>query len=352
MAYTEILSNHGITQTQWDTDVYFEYIRKSFWLTFAGKNPANVIQTKTQLQKDAGDTIVFELVAELEGGIVTGNTKGIGNEGRYQIFKDSVTVDNIRVLSKLEDIPMSEQRSGLNLLNLSRSRITRKAKLRVDDEITTQLSDDSSGRTRARYLYGTADSNWNATHATALQAVDNTADQLTLKSMSMCKRKALNIGQTVAAQAKVTPIMTKRSEKELEEWFIYVANPLAIRDLVENDATFTNRQLNIPPTSNKNNILFTGSDFLGAHNGILIYEYEGMNLVSSTIQVSHNMLLGAQALVYGIAQTGKFGEEFTDIKHDVSHELHEIRGVKKAVFNRSTEEDHGVVHHFTAAVSD
>jgi hypothetical protein len=57
-------------------------------------------------------------------------------------------------------------------------------------------------------------------------------------------------------------------------------------------------------------------------------------------------------------QTSKFSEDtIQDLGHDYVAELHEIRGIGKIVFNRSsvsgeTNEDNGVIHVITAAVSD
>lgn len=349
-SYVEILNSHGISQTQWDTKVYYEYIRMAFWPLFIGKGEMSVIQLKTDLSKDQGDTLIFELVGELEGGVVEGNATGIGNEGSFQIYTDSVVVNNKRILVRLDDIPMSVKRSGLPLLNIAKGRLARKAKIEFDLNITTALTDTSRGRVRDRYLYGAVDSNWDATHATALTSIDDTADQLTLKSISKAKRKATS--PQTADVPKIMPTMVRGTPKTLEEWYVYVGHDRPIRDLVENDATFTNRQLNIPPESNRNNVLFTGRHFKGSHDGVLIYEYEGIPLVTSTIVCAHNLLLGAQAAGYAVGQNSKYAQEGIDLGMGMRAHIHEIRGIRKMVFNESNAQDHGVIHHFTSAVAD
>lgn len=351
-SYVEILTSHGITQKQWDTKVYYEYLRKLFWFLFMGKEESAIIQVKTQLQKGKGDTIVFELVGELQGGTVLGNATGIGNEGSFDIFIDSVTIDNVKHLVRIDDIEMSQQRSGLDLLNLGKSRLTTKQKVYVDEAITAKLSDRTSGRVQGRYLYGKLDSNWDTTHATALDTIDNTDDQLTLKSISKAKRKARYPGSVDLP--KIMPTMVQGNAKRLVEWFLYVGHGISIRDLVENDATFTNRQLNIPPEPNSKNPLYTGSSFKGSHDGVLIHEYDGILLEVNTnsVQCAHNLLLGAQAAAWAIGQGVKFDLEYVDHKHVASMEVHEIFGIEKLVFNTPNAEDHSVVHHYTAAVDD
>ena len=99
-------------------------------------------------------------------------------------------------------------------------------------------------------------------------------------------------------------------------------------------------------------MIFSGSSFKGAYDGILIYEYDRINLISSTIQVAHNMLLGAQAAAMVWGQRPKFGEEFSDLGHAVSYEIHEISHVDKIYFTRTNGVDNGKVSVFAAAVAD
>ena len=186
------------------------------------------------------------------------------------------------------------------------------------------------------------------THATALQNIDNTADQLTASMISVAKRKALI---PVNATAMVRPMRTKMG-KSYEEWFCFVGHPLSIRDLTENDAAFRNAQLLLPPGNRQDSVLFQGRSFKGSWNGVLVYEFDRLSLVSSTIQCSHNFLLGAQAAAVVWGQRSKFGEEESDVGHDRTYELHEIRGISKLYFDRGTPEDHGYVHVFAAAVAD
>jgi hypothetical protein len=203
-------------------------------------------------------------------------------------------------------------------------------------------------------LYGAADSNWNATHATALTNIDNTADKLTTNMIRIGKRKATI---PVNATAKVRPMRVKTG-MNFEEWYVFVGHPYSIRDLVDNDAAYRNAQLLLPPGANRESPLFTGSAFRGSYDGVLIYEYDRIELVSSTIQVSHNFLMGAQALAVCWGQMPKFGQDEEDIGHDVIYEIHEIRGMSKIVYNRNADdssisnENNGVVQIFAAAVAD
>lgn len=348
MAYTEVLTDNGLTEEKWDNKLFREYIDQMWWKHLMGTSSNAVIQVKNQLTKGPGDAITIGLRGRVQGGKVTGNNQGIGNEGSLEFYNQRIVIDNVRHLLKFKDVPMSNKRVGFDILTEGKDGLTEKSQEDLEDQITTDLSDTSNGRVQGRYLYGAADSNWNSTHSTALTAVDNANDQLTTNMMRIAKRKATI---PVNATAKIRPMKVKMGKK-LEQWYVFVGHPYSLRDMFDNDAAWKNAQLNIPPGTNMSSPIFTGSSFKGSYDGILIYEYERTNLVSSTIQVSHNFLLGAQAHAVVWGQRSKFGEEFTDLKHDVTYETHEIRGSSKLYFNRATVEDQGVVHVFAAAVSD
>ncbi len=348
MAVTIIGTGDSVTNEQFDASIFREYVQQVWWKNFMGAGANSIIQVKNDLTKKPGDSITINLRGKMQGGKVTGSNKGIGNEGRVDFFGQRITVDNVRHLVKIQDRPMSQKRVGFSIDVESRDSLIEKATIDLDEEITLQLSDTATGRVRGRYLYGAVDSNWNATHATALQNVDDSADQLTTNIMRIAKRKAQI---PVNATAKIRPMKIKNG-KNMEAWYVFVGHQYSLRDMFDSDTAWKNAQLNIPPMANAQSPLFTGSSFKGAYDGILIYEYERINLISSTIQVSHNFLLGAQAAAVVWGQRSKFGQEESDIGHDISHETHEIRGVAKLAFDRSTVEDQGVVHVFAAAVAD
>lgn len=352
MAYTEVLSTHQITPEQWESGIFSEYLGQVFWSSMMGTSTNAVIQVKDDLTKAAGDAINIGLRSQLQGGKVTGNNKGIGNEGKVEFYNQRIVIDNVRHLVKFEDVPMTQQRTAFNVLNEGREALIEKAAWNLEDDITSALTTIGTERVRGRYLYGAADSNWNATHATALTAVDNAADQLTVSMINVAKRKALIPNN---ATARIRP-MRVSTGTNVEEYYAFVGHTLALRDLVENDAQWKNAQLNLPPSANRQSPLFTGNRFKGQYNGVLLYEYDRMPLISSTIQCAHNLLLGAQAGACVWGQRSKFGEEQSDIGHDISYETHEIRGDTKMVFNRDehggTNEDHGLVNVFSAAVAD
>ena len=350
MAYVEILTDNGLTVEQWDSDIFEEYLGQLWWKNLMGTSEDSVIQVLEDLTKSPGDAITVGLMGEMQGGKVTGNSKGKGNEGRVDFFNQRIVVDNIRYLIKIEDIPMTQKRVGFDVLQKAKRALVTKSRLGLEDDITTALTTIGAERVRGRYLYGAADSNWDSTPATALATIDATNDVLTAAMIDIAKRKATI---PVNATAKIRPMMVKVG-KNFEEWFVFVGHTYAIRDLVNSDAAFRNAQLLLPPNANRDSVLFTGSSFKGSWNGVLIYEYENLPLYTNTnsVQCAHNLLLGAQAAAVVWGQRSKFGEEEEDLGHDRIYETHEIREESKLIFNRSTTEDNGLVNLLSAAVAD
>lgn len=352
MSYVEILTDNGLTVEQWEDSIFTEYLSEMQFANFTGEGPTAIIQVKEQLAKQDGDAVTIGMRGQINGGLVTGNSKGVGNEGTMEFYNQRITIDNTRRLVKIENVRMSEKRVAFGVLKQARAALTEVFKEDLENDLVSALTDTASGRVRGRYLYGAADSNWNATHATALANVDSTNDRLTTDAVEIMKRKATI---PVNALARIRPFKVKGG-KNVEQWFSLWGHSYNMRDLRKYDAAWVNAHLNIPPQAMGDSPIYSGSWFKGAWEGVLLYEYDRMPLLAGTgassIQTSHSILCGAQAAAIVWGQRSKFGEESQDVGHTRVYELHEIRGIQKLVFSRSTPEDNGVVHGFFSAGAD
>jgi len=347
MAYVEVLTGNGLTVKKWNKTLFREYVMAAYWSRFSGSNANAAVHIVEDLQKQPGDSVTLGLRTKLQGGIVTGSATGVGNEGTFNLVNEQISVDNVRVLAKIKDRLMTQRRVNFNILMEAKMAIVDASQERYDQEITTELSSTDNGRVRGRYLYGITDSNWNATHATALTAIDNTSDKMSTTMLEIAKRKAQI---PINATAKIRPIRVVRKNGKIE-WYTAHLHPYAARDLSQ-DPAWRNAHINIPPQANSNSPIYTGSEYMGSWKGIHVYEYEGLQLLPSTIQVATNLFMGAQAIGVAWAMRSKFSEEFTDHGYQVSYNSGEIRGMERLVFNRDTEEDQGLIHLYSAGVAD
>lgn len=285
----------------------------------------------------------MQLRAKLSGNGVSGSTSLKGAEEDLVFYDQRLVVDTIRhgVLLKGE---MSEKRVAFDLRNQAREALVDWASDKLRKDLVTALTNTAVGRDRSRYLYGVTDANWNATHATALATVDATNDKLTTTAISRAKRKALLEGAR-----KVRPFTIKDGNK-VEEVFVLFAHPYAVRDLLA-DADFKALNTYIP-TKMGDSVLVHGQRYKGMWDGVMIFETEMPLLTgvgTSGINVSHNVLCGAQAMAVTWGKRTNYKEDVDDYGHSNGFAIDEIRGVSKLVFNNI---DHGVVNMFNAAVAD
>lgn len=348
MAYVDIPTSHGLTQEQWEAQLYQEYLGEFPFFSLMGTSSDAVIQVKDDLVKKPGDAITIGIRGKLIGEGVTGNSTLKGNEEDMSFYHQRITIDEFRHGVALRG-KMSQKRVAFNLRNEAKLALKDWLMEKTENDLITALTDTSVGRAQGRYLYGAADSNWNATHATALGNVDNTSDKLTTAIVSIAKRKA-QIGS--ANGVRMRPFKVTEKGKNLTEKFIMFVHPFSARDL-KTDSTWQNHQRDLAVAGMKDSIPWvSGSNFLGEWDGVYIYSYDRVPLVASTIQVSHNLLLGAQAAAVVWGERTAWEEDIDDYKHKHGFSVGEVRGVSKLVFDRSTAEDNGVVNVFAAAVAD
>src|SRR5690349_19296809 len=131
MSYTEVLTSHGVTVSQWEDRIAAEYIGQLWMKNVMGPSQDAIIQVKSDLTKGPGDAINFGIRSQMKGGYVSGNTFGLGNEGRVEFYNQRTVIDNIRHLVRFDDVPMSQKRVGWDLLNQGREALVEKARIRL-----------------------------------------------------------------------------------------------------------------------------------------------------------------------------------------------------------------------------
>src|SRR5947209_4386911 len=119
MAYTQILTGHSLTASQWDASIAQEYLQQLWFAHVMGPSSDAVVQVKMDLAKKAGDAITIGIRSQLKGGHVTSNSKALGNEGRVDFYGQRIVIDNDRQVVKVEDVPMSQKRTTCRSLSMT-----------------------------------------------------------------------------------------------------------------------------------------------------------------------------------------------------------------------------------------
>jgi N4-gp56 family major capsid protein len=362
---------------QWDDNYFVEYIRGNRLARYMGTDENAIVQVKEVLTKKPGDTIYFELVNRLQGAGKKNNQTLQGFEEDLSQRSWPLTVNLYRhgvVVAEYE-----EQATAIDLRNAGKSVLmnwsleqTRDrfiAALGSKDAVAAGAGQGSGGTgnsstfqstnatalntwvldNKDRVLFGAANSNWNATFATALATVDSTNDKLSASAVSVMKRLAKN------ASPKIRPIKVNGDE----EWYVMFAGSEPFRDLKLDTNIVQSRQYALDRGTD--NPLFTDGDIIW--DGVIVREIPELSQNkwlaqgTSSIDVGEVYLCGAQALGYGLAQRWNTRTQEMDYKTKNGIAIQQIYDVGKIQFgtgatDTSTLKDNGVLTGFFSAVGD
>jgi N4-gp56 family major capsid protein len=304
----------GLTPIQWSSDFFVEYIRSNQFTPYFGTTMDAMIQLRTDLTREPGDSVVFPTVRSLVGAGVTGNAVLEGNEEILNARSLKVPVGVIRHAVAVSQ--WDEQKSVIDLLNAARQVLKNWAmnKLRADIILSlgavtadgdVQISYAAATAAQRntwlvnnsdRVLFGASKSNNTGVYATSLTNIDNTADKLTAAQITLAKR----IART--ASPKIRPIRVNDDE----EWYVMFVPSMVFRDLMLDPVIINSLQY--AWNRGSDNPLFTAGDIL--YDGIIIREIPELPTIpdvgaGATVDAGASYLCGAQALGIAWAQRTK-----------------------------------------------
>jgi N4-gp56 family major capsid protein len=384
MAETALSS--ALEKQVWSKDYLAEYVRESGFLPYMGRKKTSVICTMYELASEAGKTLNIPLITKLNAAGVRGSGVLDGKEEQLGNYNCAISVDWIRNAVK---VPKSTSyKTEIDLLNAGRDmlKLWSADTLRADmikymagptvttssipavDIVDTDGNVVVTGATAANYntwsaansdriLYGAATSNYSATHATGLGAVDSTNDKLTVAQISLAKRMAKN----------ASPAIRPFRLEDGREYFVMFVGARAFRDL-KTDSNMTNANRDARARENNgmdNNPLFQDGDLI--IDGVIIRQIEEISTLITTssifatagngsIPVEPGFLCGQQAM--GVA----WGQEpmpITDMTADYKFRpgvaIEELRGIAKLHFgtgSSSASKQQGIVTVYSSGVAD
>lgn len=343
---------------QWADDEFYEYVRKNRFQRYMGNSENNIIQTKFELTKEAGDAVTFALVTALSGDGVEDDATLEGNEEALGNYGCKVTIHQLRhgvVVGKYERIKtkvdlLKAARTMLKLWNMAKLRDLFIARLQspVVDGLTTYAAATEAQKDawvvannpaagNKRILCGAATSNLTTDHSAGLANIDGTADDLHQDIVRMIKRLVM------AASPGIRPVVVG----EDDERFVLFAGSIPFRDLEANMDTVLS---NADYRGEKNHIFKGGDLKIG---NVIVHEVPEIPSISGvgagSIDVQPTFLCGAQALLLAWGQQMQVHTDKFDYGNKRGVAVEEIRGCKKASFNSK---QHGVGTAYVSAVGD
>src|SRR5262249_15181736 len=130
-------ARQGLTPIQWSSDFWVEYLRENQFTPYFGTTMDAMIQLRTDLTRNPGDTVVFPTVRNLVGAGVTGNTVLEGNEEILNARSLNVVVSVIRHAVAVSQ--WDEQKSVIDLLNAEKQVWKNWAANKLRSDIITSL---------------------------------------------------------------------------------------------------------------------------------------------------------------------------------------------------------------------
>lgn len=334
-----------------------------------GEDDNNIIQLKTDLMKDAGDTITMPLTAKLTGTGVSGDEELAGNEEAISSYSKSVGIDQkrfgVRLKGKLDErkVAYAMRTDAKNKLKIRLTEFLERQIFLKLGGVTNVLVNDINGTTVA------ADCAWSNT-PTFIPDADEAAGS---GNRYICANASGT--DALAATDLITPTLISRARIKAKlstpkiqplrikgkDYFVMWIHPWQAYDL-RNNAQFAQAQREAMPRGDDNPI-FTSA--LGVWDGVIIYEHEYVPFLD--VSVAGNsfrgsgtgtvcavdcfraLLCGRQAGVWAKCQ-GENGwvEETFDYKNKVGFATSMIGGIDKIMFNSK---EYGVIAVDTAATS-
>lgn len=360
MATTTIPFGDPKAVKRWSADLAVDVRKKSYFeARFIGTSENSVIQRKTELESDAGDTISFDLSVHLRGKPTYGDNRVEGKEENLRFYTDKVIIDQVRH-SVSAGGRMSRKRSAHNIRRIARDRLGDYFYKFTDELLFIYLSgarginldfiEDTSYTGFAgnplevpdtdHILYGGA-----ATSKASLAATDIMSPLVIEHAME----KAAMMQAENPETANMVPVNIDGGEH-----YVCVMSEYQATDMrTASGGSWIDYQKAAAGAEGRNNPIFKGG--LGMINNTVLHKHRnvirfGDYGTGGNVQAARALFMGRQAgvIAYGTANGMRFDwqEEMKDYDNEPSIAAGFIAGIKKARFNNK---DFGVISIDTAA---
>jgi N4-gp56 family major capsid protein len=347
MTQTVIPFGDPRAQKKWSSQLFIDKAKKSYFdRKFVGEGENNVIQRKTEVESDAGDTIQFDLSVQLRGKPVRGDNRVKGTEENLKFFSDEVKIDQIRHPVSAGG-RMSRKRTAHNLRSIARDRLSDYWAQYIDElyfiylagarGVNQDFIEDTTYAGHAgnpieapdagHILYGGA-----ATSKGTLTAADKMSRVLIEKAQTAARMMRAQ-DPTTANMQPVTVNGESRYVILMSAWQEY--------DLRTSDAAgWLEMQKAAAAAEGRDNPIFKGG--LGMLGNTVLHSHESVvrfndGGAGANLPVSRALFMGRQAAVVAHGTAGglrfMWQEEVDDYGNEPVVNAGTIIGIKKARFN-------------------
>lgn len=295
----------GIAKKVYDEKVFRDTKKATFFGSMMGEGPDSLIQVKTDLNGERGDTIYFNLRMRLSGSGVTSGQILEGNEERLTAYNDSVVLERYRHAVR-DDGEMTRQRAAYD--------VDAESELALKDwgsEKIDQLIFDALLTTATKVFYLNSSGVVSAgSAATAKAGLHATNSKLTLDFITAVSTWAMTGGNR--SYVPIRPVKV-----DGRSYVVVLVHPDNLYDL-EVSSDWKNA-CNYAKERGDDNPLFKGAIAI-TWNGAIIKPHENVPIATdgggSTVAWSKCVLMGAQAGVWAWGKRPKLIKDTFDYEEE------------------------------------
>lgn len=354
----------------WQKQLYADVIDGLYFTEngLMGTDKNNIIQIKTDLMKEAGDTITFGLTYKLDGDGVDGDAELEGNEEEIEAYSDSISITQkrnaVRLKGKLDEkINAYNMRTDAkdHLKTWLQELIERQIFLKLGGVRNTTLVDVNGRAYSTACLWSNSPAvipaaDENAGYGNRYLCANYTAGTTQLQSTHIMTPALITRAKTKAklARPKILPLRINGKDH-----YVMFLHPWQANDL-KNNAVFMSAQRDAGVRGDENKI-FTGA--LGVWDNVILFEHEYVPFLDisvagysfagaatgtqANVDVFRALLCGRQAASFAQCKYDNGWEEKTfDYGNKVGFSTGVIGGIQKTTFNSL---EYGVIAVDTAA---
>lgn len=346
---------------KWSANLAVDTRKKSYFENrFIGTDDNNIIQRKTELESDAGDTISFDLCVQMRNKPTYGDQRLEGKEESLKFYTDQVKIDQVRHAASAGG-KMSRKRTAHDMRMIAKNRLGDYFARLVDELFFMYLSgarginEDFIEDTTYTGFAGNGFTAPDTQHliyggSATSKATLTSGDKMTVTVIEKAVNKAEMMQARDPRTANMVPVQNGSDDQ-----YVMLMSPFQEYDLRTN--TTTGQWLDIQKAAaaaeGRKNPIFMGS--LGMINNVVLHKHRNAVRFNdygagSNVLAARSLFLGRQAAVVAYGTAGGLRYSWEENTKDYGNEPTVasgfIGGIKKTVFNSR---DFGVISIDSAA---
>lgn len=352
MSQTIIGLNHPLAVKRWSATLFTDMARESYFGTRfmgKGKDAPTPVQVLTELENDAGDTIKYDLFAQLKQKPTYGDNVLKDKEEKLQSFSDSVGIDQVRCGVNAGG-RMTRKRTLHDLRQIARSKMSEWWARWMDEVLFSYISgtrginedfiEDVGYAGFAGNVFQTPDTRHVlfGGNATAVNTLGSD-DKMDLRLIDRLKTKAKSQGGGTTGGSRLRPLRINGEDR-----FVLVMHSFQEYDLRTNTSVgqWIDIQKAAAGAQGQRNPIFTGA--LGEYNNVILHSHEAvirfLGGAGTDQPCARGIFMGRQAAVAAFGSPGSglrfdWHEETEDRGNQVVISSATILGVKKSRFDNA-----------------